>query len=163
MNFLKHENMEDISESKNLKYLNAVVKECVRIYPPIAMLVPRTCAKDTVLGDVFVPKGTTIQINAWRIHHDPRFYVDPEVFMPERFIDREKSKSSKSNYFGFSGGPRTCPGKNFSYFEMMIFLVRLMDKYDVVIPEDSKLQFMKGSILLIPDENLKVQYRLRKK
>jgi len=151
------------SSKKDLKLLLSCVKECVRLYPPIAMLVPRTATKDTQLGDIFVPKGTNIQINAWKIHYDEKNFPNPTAFVPERWWNRDlmESKTNRLAFYGFAEGKRTCIGKEFSQVESAIFLVNLLKLYEIIIPEDSFVKFGTDSILLIPDSNLKVIFKAR--
>jgi len=153
----------DYSSKKDLQLLFACVKECVRLYPPIAMLVPRTAKEDTNLGDIFVPKGTCIQLNAWKMHYDTKNYPNPTAFVPERWYKKNlhESNINRIGFFGFAEGKRTCTGKEFSQFESAIYLVNLFKLYEVVVPEESKVKFIKDSILLIPDSNLKVVFKAR--
>jgi len=153
----------DYGSKKDLKLLFACVKECIRLYPPIAMLVPRTANKDTKLGNIFVPKGTNIQLNAWKMHYDESNFPNPTTFVPERWYNKNlhESNINKIGFFGFAEGRRTCTGKEFSQYESAIYLVNLFKLYEVTVPEDSKVKFMKDSILLIPDSNLKVIFKAR--
>jgi len=162
--FLAKGELDFATAKKDLKLLFACVKECVRLYPPIAMLVPRTAKEDTKLGNIFVPKGTNIQLNAWKMHYDEKNYPNPTAFVPERWYNRDlrESNINKIGFFGFAEGKRTCTGKEFSQYESAIYLVNLFKLYKVVVPEDSKVKFIKDSILLIPDNNLKVIFKARK-
>jgi len=157
--FFHHEHVDFKKDIKKLKYLNAVIRETLRKYPPLAQMVPRTCEHDTTIGDVFIPKGTNIQINTWRIQHDPKNYPDPEEFKPERMLGH----SPKGKFFTFSEGIRTCAGKSFSLNQMTIFLARLLERYEIRLPEGSQLKFLRDSIILMPTPDLKVTYHIREK
>jgi len=154
----------DYTSKKDLKLLFGCVKECIRLYPPIAMLVPRTAKQDTKLGDIFIPKGTNIQINAWKMHYDDRNYPNPTAFVPERWFNRSLHESNidRIAFFGFAEGKRTCTGREFSQYEMAIYLVNLVKLYEIIVPENSYVKFVKDSMLLIPDHNLKVIFKARK-
>ena len=69
-----------------LTYLDQVVKESMRLYPP-AWYATRRTDRDVELGGYRVPEGVTVVMNIWAVHHDPRFYPDPEVFRPERWTE----------------------------------------------------------------------------
>jgi len=147
----------DYERLKKLKYLYSVIKECLRMYPPISLLVPRSATKDVVIGDIMAPKGTTFQINAYKIHHDSRFYESPFDFVPERWTNKEmKKKVPKGAFLGFAEGPRTCIGKNFSEIELAIYIVRLMEKFTIHVPYNSQVKFLRDTLLLIPNGDLKV-------
>ncbi|CAN6459951.1 unnamed protein product [Victoria cruziana] len=74
------------SDLKNLFYLQAAVKEALRLAPPTPLLALRESLEDCLVGGFHVPAGTRLMVNLWTIHHDPRVRNDPEMFRPERFL-----------------------------------------------------------------------------
>ncbi|CAN7977332.1 unnamed protein product, partial [Ixodes persulcatus] len=74
-------NYDNISR---LQYLSQVISESLRVYPPIPGQVNRTCVKDFEFNGFRIPKETQIQVPVRLMHHDPRYWVDPEVFNPDR-------------------------------------------------------------------------------
>jgi cytochrome P450 family 6 len=85
--------------------------ESLRKYPPLTVL-RRVCAKSTKIRgtDVTVDKGILVLVPILGIHHDPKYYPDPERFDPERFSEAEKKKRPHSCYLPFGEGPRMCIG-----------------------------------------------------
>ncbi|KAF3441735.1 hypothetical protein FNV43_RR15650 [Rhamnella rubrinervis] len=96
------------SDIDNLPYLQAVIKETMRLHPPIPFLVPRKATKDTNFMGFFIPKNTQF-VNAWAIGRDPDVWDEPLCFKPERFID---SKIDYKHYelIPFGAGRRMCAG-----------------------------------------------------
>ena len=80
-------NESDISK---LVYLQAIVKETLRMYPPAPLLAPREFIEDCIIGGYHVPKGTRLITNLWKIQTDPRIWSEPLKFMPERFLTTHK-------------------------------------------------------------------------
>lgn len=75
---------EDLAK---MPYLKAVMKENLRLHPPVPLLVPRESTKDTVVLGYDVAAGTRVLVNAWKIGRDPTLWKDPEEFHPERFLE----------------------------------------------------------------------------
>lgn len=95
---------------KEMKYLDQVVKESLRMYPPIPML-QRKCTQDYTLPDtdITIKKGLSIMIPIMGLHYDPEFFPDPHKFNPDRF--QEDAKQKPFTYLPFGEGPRNCIGK----------------------------------------------------
>jgi cytochrome P450 len=84
-----------------------------RLANPATSIVQRTAAKDTELGGYFIPKDTLVNIDIIALHYNPRYWKNPEVFDPERFVDGGEldSQSPFPAYMPFGGGIRQCIGK----------------------------------------------------
>src|ERR1044072_2531702 len=94
-----------------LSYFKSVIKETMRLHPPIPLLLPRECREPCMIGGYEIPVKTKVIINAWAIGRDPNHWFDAEKFIPERFDD--KSLDFKGNNFEFTpfgAGRKMCPG-----------------------------------------------------
>lgn len=108
---------EEISESvrngqqnyHNLKYLDAVIKESLRLYPPLT-LIGRLLGEDTILNGFELPAKTAVYIWIYFLHRDPKYFPDAEKFLPNRFLENEIKHPFA--YAPFSAGQRNCIGKN---------------------------------------------------
>lgn len=123
----------------DLHYLKAVIKETLRLHP-IGPLIPRVCLDDRKIQNYDVLKGTIVVTNAWAISRDPRYWEDPEKFMPERFEgeDPTKARGLDSGFMPFGAGRRICPGIGFAEANMKIALASLLYHFDWELPNDVK-------------------------
>jgi cytochrome P450 family 4 len=99
--------MQDLSE---MEYFNRVLKECLRIYPPVPFIA-RALGEDWTSEYGVVPQGSLIQIHIFDLHRDPEEFPDPEKFDPDRFLPENSEKRHPFAYVPFSAGPRNCIGE----------------------------------------------------
>nr|XP_008197409.1 PREDICTED: cytochrome P450 9e2 [Tribolium castaneum] len=121
-----------------MKYLDQVVSEALRKYPP-GYVLNRICVKDYVIkpkqeGEkvAVIEKGCLVAIPVIALHYSPEFFPDPEKFNPERFSDENKGKILPGSYIPFGLGPRNCIGSRFALLEIKVLLVKLLAKFDLV-------------------------------
>ncbi|KAI8573768.1 hypothetical protein RHMOL_Rhmol01G0301600 [Rhododendron molle] len=143
------------SDIKDLIYLQASVKETLRLYPSGPLLIPREAIQDCHVAGYFVPKGTRLIVNAWKLHHDPRVWTDPYEFQPERFLHRdvkagERGREFEFEYLPFSSGRRSCPGARAAYLMMHLTLARLLQGFDVATPSNEAVDMSEGLGLALP-------------
>ncbi|GAV73804.1 p450 domain-containing protein [Cephalotus follicularis] len=99
------------SDIGDLPYLQAVVKETLRLHPPLPLLLPRNALQNTNYMGYFVPKNTQIFVNAWAIGRDPDAWEDPLSFKPERFLGSQIDyKGQNYELIPFGAGRRICVG-----------------------------------------------------
>ncbi|XP_063688462.1 cytochrome P450 3A16-like [Bolinopsis microptera] len=124
--------MLEFEDVNKLVYMQMVIKECMRVKPPVRG-VGRVCAKDNVsVNGLNIPKGADIFIPIMALHHDSRHWDKPEVFNPERFSSGSKVKSF--SYLPFMAGPRSCIGKNFAMLEAKMIISRVVQEFDIENP-----------------------------
>lgn len=113
-------------------YLDMVINEAMRMYPPIGFL-SRQCVEDTVLpsGNIPVEKGTKIFVPIFEFHHDPKYFPNPEEFNPERFSRENKKKMSDITYLPFGKGNRICIGMRYAHMQTKTGLVHLLRNFNV--------------------------------
>lgn len=106
-----------------LPYMNACLEEGMRIFPSIPTGLVRTVPKggDSIAGE-WIPGGTTVSVHAWSAIHTDRNWVNPESFIPERWLDETYSTDRKDASQPFSLGPRGCIGRHLSYLELRLIL-----------------------------------------
>ncbi|KAJ0680288.1 putative cytochrome P450 [Helianthus annuus] len=125
-------NQDDIG---NMKYLKAVLKETLRLHPPIPTLVPRVARQDAKVMGYDIAKGTRVIINAWAIARDPKVWDDPNEFRPERFLDCTIDfKGRDFDLIPFGAGRRGCPGIAFAMTTNESLLANLLHKFDWQLP-----------------------------
>ncbi|XP_022775858.1 cytochrome P450 78A5-like [Durio zibethinus] len=116
----------------NLPYLQAVVKEVLRMHPPGPLLSwARLATHDVDVGKCFIPAGTTAMVNMWAITHDPSIWKDPWRFRPERFVEEEDVSimGSDLRLAPFGSGRRVCPGKALALATVQLWLARLLHSF----------------------------------
>ncbi|POO01870.1 Cytochrome P450, E-class, group I [Trema orientale] len=114
-----------------LPYLQAVVKESLRLHPPIPLLVPRKATNDTVFMGYFVPKNTQVFVNAWAIGRDPEVWNDASSFKPERFLDSNLDyRGQNYEYIPFGAGRRICAGLPLAQCLLHFVLGSLIHHFD---------------------------------
>lgn len=129
-----------------LAYCNAVIKESLRCYP-VAWVFQRTAAEDVELGGYHIPKGTMIWISPWVVHHDARWYPQPDSFMPERWLKEKSEQPMREAYIPFAGGPRICIGNGFAMMESVLLLATLVQRYHVSLLPNHPVEIeMTGTI-----------------
>ncbi|WP_417668772.1 cytochrome P450 [Roseibium sp.] len=110
-----------------LPYTRAVIEETLRLYPPVPILA-REAMEDTEIGGKHIPKGSLVMVVPWLMHRNPVLWVKPDVFWPERFIQKSK-RPNKYGYVPFSIGPRICAGLQFGMTEAILSLAILARKF----------------------------------
>ncbi|KAL9709236.1 hypothetical protein Ac2012v2_007590 [Leucoagaricus gongylophorus] len=97
------------ADRDDLPYVNALVLEVMRWHSVVPTGVPHVAIKDDIHNGYFIPKGSLVIANLWRMQHDPKIYSDPMVFRPSRFLGSNPEPDPRQICFGF--GRRICPGR----------------------------------------------------
>ncbi|XP_055813984.1 geraniol 8-hydroxylase-like [Solanum dulcamara] len=120
-----------------LPYLQCIVKETLRMHPPVPFLLPRKVEEDVEVCGYIVPKGSQVLINVWAIGRDPASWEDPLVFKPERFLNLEVDVRGKDfELIPFGAGRRICPGLPLAAFRMVpIMLGSLLNSFNWKLEE----------------------------
>ncbi|KAK2648076.1 hypothetical protein Ddye_015565 [Dipteronia dyeriana] len=140
------------SDLKNLVYLQAILKEAMRLYPAAPLSVPHESNEDCTISGYHVPKGTRLLVNLWKIHRDPSVWSEPCEFRPERFLTTHKDfhvRGHNFEYMPFSGGRRMCPGVSFGLQVAQLTLASLLHAFDLETPFDETVDMREGMGLII--------------
>jgi cytochrome P450 len=113
---------------QNFVYLDKVLAETLRLYPP-AWVGPRRAIEDFEIYGVRIPGGTNVAYSSWLTHHLPHVYPDPESFDPERFDEENKSKIPPGAYVPFGRGKRLCIGMRFGELEVKTVVASLLSRF----------------------------------
>lgn len=119
---------------QQLPYTHAVINESMRLYPP-AWITDRENIEDDDLLSFHIGKNTLIGVSFYEIHRNPKYWDQPEVFNPERFMGEQK-KASMPYFYPFGAGPRMCIGFGFAMYEMALTLDYVVRKYVVSNPSE---------------------------
>ncbi|KAG6618172.1 hypothetical protein CIPAW_15G068400 [Carya illinoinensis] len=131
------------SDMKNLVYLQAIIKETMRLYPARPLAAPHESLEDCTLVGYHIPAGTRLLVNVSRIHRDPQVWSDPTVFCPERFLTTHKDVDFKGQHFElipFGSGRRVCPGISFAQQVMQLILANFLHAFEITtIPANEQV------------------------
>ncbi len=143
-----------------LPYLNATIKEAMRLYSPSTALFTRVAQRDVVIGETPVSKGTLVVVPIWNLHHDARSFADPEAFHPERFMP-DAPPIPRSAYMPFGAGPHFCLGQHFASIEMALIAAHLVQNFDLALEEGARLPEPFVDVALKPKTPLRVRFTRR--
>ncbi len=115
-----------LADLQNLSYARNVLKEAMRMYPPVWGM-DREVIKECEIGGHTLPKGALVLLCQWVTHHDARFFPDPYRFEPERWADAEPCP--KYAYFPFSVGPRVCVGEEMTWMNGVLLLTTIAQRW----------------------------------
>ncbi|KAJ0259171.1 hypothetical protein HA466_0055600 [Hirschfeldia incana] len=122
----------DISE---LPYVQAVVKETLRMHPPVPLLLPRKANTDVEIFGYLVPKDAQVLVNVWAIGRDSNVWENPSRFQPERFLGEDIDvKGKEYELTPFGAGRRICPGLPLAVKMVSLMLVSLLYSFDWKLP-----------------------------
>lgn len=134
---VKATEMEE-NDVEKLPYLQAVVKEVMRLHPAAPILVPHRAEEDDAeIGGYAVPKGSTVIFNVWAIMRDPVAWERPEEFMPERFLDMAEEvdfRGKDHKFMPFGTGRRLCPGLSMAKRVVPFILASLLHAFEWRLP-----------------------------
>ncbi|XP_042029461.1 salviol synthase-like [Salvia splendens] len=133
-------NQVDESHFHELKYLKLVIKETLRLHPPVPLLLPRESREHCVIDRYQIPAKTWVLVNAWAIGRDPNQWEDPESFKPERFLEKQIDFKANNTfqYIPFGGGRRICPAIGFGIANIEIQMAMLLYHFDWILPHGIK-------------------------
>ncbi|XP_060174106.1 nicotine N-demethylase CYP82E3-like [Lycium barbarum] len=135
------------SDIKNLVYFQAVVKETLRLYPPVPVLVPRECLEDCVVQGYHIPKGTRLWVNSMKLMRDPKIWSNPDTFDPERFLTSQAGVDVRGQHYEFipfGSGRRSCPGITYATQVTHLAIAHLLQGFDFSTPSNEPLDMKEG-------------------
>ena len=151
---VNHENI------KEMDYLEACIKETLRMKPPVTEHT-RFCGQDTVVCGVPVKKGTLIQLPIVASHYDEEFFPEPMTFNPDRFLKENNEKIIPYTWRPFGAGLRVCIGQRFAMMEIKIMVAKLLQKFQIVQTEQTNLEVPNPTFFLMSHPNAFVKLELR--
>jgi cytochrome P450 len=116
---------------RSLPYLTAVIKEGMRIQPPVGLIPTRAAETDVDYGGITFTKGTQVWLSVYGLHHNPELWPNPNRFDPDRFYikSEENTKRHPFAYMPFSMKSRACLGNQFSLVEQTVFMCSLLSRF----------------------------------
>ncbi|MBX3063488.1 MAG: cytochrome P450 [Anaerolineae bacterium] len=128
-----------LKDLPQLPYNEQVIKEVLRLYPP-AWLITRLSVKPVQIGGYQFPAGAIYMVSPYVMHHDAKYFSDPEAFKPERWTQEFEKQLPRFAYFPFGGGPRICIGNSFAMMEAQLILATMAQRYDLTLLNNAPVQ-----------------------
>ncbi|GLH12228.1 Cytochrome P450 9e2 [Gryllus bimaculatus] len=125
---------------QEMKYLDMVISETLRMYPPVEVL-DRKCVRRYVIPasatdpEVVLEPGDAVWVPIYGLHHDPAHWPDPDAFDPERFSDENKANITPFTFLPFGSGPRNCIGLRFAIMEVKVAVMYLLAHFELRVVE----------------------------
>lgn len=135
------------SDVKNLLYLQAVVKEKLRLYPAAPIGIPHESTENCIVANYHIPAKTQLIVNLQKLHRDPVIWEDPNEFKPQRFLMSQKNfdvRGQNPQLIPFGNGRRMCPGISFALQVMYVTLANLLHMFEVGRPSEELLDMEEG-------------------
>ncbi|WP_343696708.1 cytochrome P450 [Flavobacterium sp.] len=145
-----------IEQLQKMTYINAVLNESMRLYPP-AWITDRQNLEDDLLVNFKIKKGTLIGVSFYELHRNPKYWNNPDEFIPERFLGEQK-KQSMQYFYPFGAGPRMCIGTGFAIYEMCLTISQIVKKYTIKSDNES-VQF--NPLITLKPVNVEVSFSKR--
>jgi cytochrome P450 len=145
----------------DLPYLDAVINEALRLYPPIWMFTRKALAQDTYKNYI-IPEGATIQIAPYLLHRHPKYWNQPNIFYPERFLEQRVIRH-KCSFIPFGFGPRTCIGRQFAIMNIKLILAKILKNFEIQLPKTNYQVKPLPFITLKPAKHIRLHVSLVKK
>lgn len=142
-----------IEQLQKMTYTNAVLNESMRLYPP-AWITDRQNLEDDSLAHFNIKKNTLIGVSFYELHRNPKYWKNPDEFIPERFLG-DRKKESMQYFYPFGAGPRMCIGTGFAIYEMCLTIAQVVKKYTIKSNNDV-IQF--NPLITLKPVNVEVSF-----
>jgi cytochrome P450 len=138
------------------EFTTQVIQEALRLYPPFWMI-DREAVSDDSVGDVVIPRGSTVIVYVYGAHHAPRYWQNPETFDPERFAKEEIKLRTPFTFLPFGGGPRVCIGQHYAMLQILMILSHLIRRYDFELVPDQMIE-PRPMVILRPKHGIRMTF-----
>ena len=138
------------------EFTTRVIQEALRLYPPFWM-VDRMAVADDRVGDLVIPRGSTVIVFVYGAHHATRYWEDPESFNPERFIKANEKLQTPFTYLPFGAGPRSCIGSNYAMLQILMILSAVLRKYDFELSPGQTIE-ERAMVILRPKNGIRMTF-----
>jgi cytochrome P450 len=138
------------------EYTTQVICEGLRLYPPFWMI-DRMAVADDRVGDLAIPRGSTLIVYVYGAHHAPRYWQNPENFDTERFTKANDKLRTPFTFLPFGGGPRGCIGGNYAMLQILMILSDLLRKYDFQLAPGQRIE-ARPMVILRPKHGIRMTF-----
>jgi cytochrome P450 len=138
------------------EFTTQVIQEGLRLYPPFWMIDREAVADDRV-GEIDIPRGSTVIVYVYGAHHAPGSWESPESFVPERFIKGSEKQRAPFTYLPFGGGPRVCIGNQYAMLQILMILSDVLRRYDFQLVPGQTIE-ARPMVILRPKHGIRMTF-----
>jgi cytochrome P450 len=138
------------------EFTTQVICEGLRLYPPFWMI-DRMAVADDRVGDLVIPRGSTVIVHVYGAHHAPRYWQNPETFDTERFTKANDKLRTPGTFLPFGAGPRGCIGGNYAMLQILMILSDLLRKYDFQLAPGQTIE-ARPMVILRPKHGIRMTF-----
>jgi len=138
------------------EFTTQVILEALRLYPPFWM-VDRMALADDRAGNLDIPRGSTVVVFIYGVHHSPQYWENPESFDQERFSKAKEKLHTPFAHLPFGAGPRGCIGGNYAMLQMLMILSVLLRKYDFCLVPGQTIE-ARPMVILRPEHGIRMTF-----
>ena len=150
-----------IADLPKLNYVEKVFREAMRLYPPVWTM-GRFVQNDYTLGGYTIPKGSSLMFSQYVMHHNTKYYDNPESFDPDRWTEEFKMHLPRFSYFPFGGGIRGCVGEPFAWQEGILLIATISSYWSMRLAPNQSVKLQPG-ITLNPKNGIKMKLKSRQR
>ena len=144
------------SNVQKFELATQVIQEALRLYPPFWM-VDRMALADDRVGDLVIPRGSTVIVFVYGAHHSPHYWENAESFDPERFAKANEKRHTPFTHLPFGAGPRGCIGGNYATLQILMILSVLLRKYDFQLIPGQTIE-ARPMVILRPKDGIRMNF-----
>jgi cytochrome P450 len=144
------------SHVPKFEFTTQIIQEALRLYPPFWM-VDREALSDDRVGDLAIPRGSTVVVYVYGAHHSRKHWENPESFDPERFAKANEKQHKPFAYLPFGAGPRGCIGGNYAMLQILMILSVLLRKYDLHLAPGQTIE-ARPMVILRPKHGIRMTF-----
>lgn len=155
--------LEEINSKKPIEeanYLEMAINESLRLCPPIWIITRKSIQEDHLL-EYTIPANSLINVCPYLLHRHPKYWHNPEIYYPERFLPEVSRTRPKYAFIPFGLGPRVCIGRQFAMMVMKIIITRILERFEIELPSRSYTVRLQPLITLKPLKGIWLKCRLR--
>ena len=138
------------------EFTTQVIMEGLRLYPPFWMI-DRVAVADDRVGDLVIPRGSTVIVHVYGAHHAPRYWQNPDTFDTERFTKANDKLRTPGTFLPFGAGPRGCIGGNYAMLQVLMILSDLLRKYDFQLAPGQMIE-ARPMVILRPKHGIRMTF-----
>jgi cytochrome P450 len=144
-----------------LGYLDHIVRESLRLYPPAIGVFMRQAIQNVEIGGYTLRRGSIIQPISWITHRDERWFPEPTKFDPDRWLPDRSAHLPQFAWYPFGGGPRVCVGQSFAMMEMVLIVATLLGRFNVALAPGQGEPELQVHMSLRPKNGIRLAFTKR--